>query len=598
MKYTLSFLFVFLFATISYAFTPPEQVELLSNEPFKADSINILNIDDMGDSVEVVMEVFTTGAIQKRLGKMMSGGRDARKLRGTYVYVINKNNEIINKDYKWLKAKRAPNKFNYLSIPLTDSDAHLNSKVFATEKDAVGEIDYLKFKAMKTEDLTEEEFYLKADSMMNESLENFGEEIAADVKAVANIFKKKEFTGDDLPETIYLAEPVISAFGGKLKKMRSTTFTKRPDGEKGFLTGRYERKDYEKYDLEMEDVFDNEDKRLTSSHHVINDPLTGNVIIYAGVRVRKDDDRENNEYYEHLILTLNHKGKIINQVTLKNEKAWSVGTMRLIGEEKFAQIADPKFEKIYISQYQPDKDFNKGADLSKRRMLLINKKGEVEYKTEFECMPGYKVQLQRVREIDDNVLANYYFAWPEGDFAGIYTFNPETGSVDSIMLNSGQAGLLIPTKEEKEVMSIMNYITEDSTRYLMDLYYHKEVKGTEENPGTPARYYNYFMYKLTPEGTLSEVVAFERQSDNFTDPMDIELLADRQDEFVFKIVERDMNRDFVRIKMIDKNQLKGREFSPPHPLLGDNAFYMDEESGRMYFVVQDDKHKVLLIQRQ
>lgn len=576
---------------ILQAQAPNFTADLLQNEAFEPSSVKVLRVEPMGDSVMVALEVNTRGAIQKRMGSLMSGGKDAETLTATYIYVLDQMGKELRKEVQWLKASSAPEKFNYLSMPLTNSDAHLNAKVLATEADVLSAGDYRRFQIKKVMKMTDEEIAEEVENTLSE----FVKEVQTAFTPLQELFKKEEYSGDQLPNTIYKTEPLVSVFSGKLNKVRSTSYNKRPNGESGMLTGRYKTGDSETIKVEMASFFDDENKRFTGVNHIVNDPLTGNAIIYAGVKIKKDKSPKDNKFFEHIILRLDKKGNVLSKKTLQNDMGWEVGSSKLIGEESFAVVADPVFDQIFIAQNPPKKDWVKHED--QQRFVIVDKEGEVVFTEVVESVPQLSKSLQRVTQVGDLILVNTYAAAQPHAFAGIYTLDLTKGVLDQALLQTGsdraQDAAFIPLSGTKDIQNVMYYQTEDGTHYFLDQLYTEARKATTQQPAVPAQYYNYLFYKVSAEGIISNVALMERFGDSFAEPMDVSFLSETEDAFVVKLTDQTAGADFVKMCSLNKADMTSECYSLPNPLLGSDAIFMGEES--MYFLVQDAQGGIQLL---
>jgi hypothetical protein len=490
-----------------------------------------------------------------------------------------------------LKASAAPEKFNYLSMPLTDAEAHLNAKVLATEADVLSTADYRNYQIKKVLKMSDEEIAQEVEN----TLSDFVQEVQTAFTPLKELFKKEEYSGDQLPNTIYKTEPLVSVFSGKLGKVRSTTYNKRPNGESGMLTGRYKTGDSETIKVDMASFFDDENKRFTGVNHIVNDPLTGNVILYAGVKIKKDKSPKDNKFFEHIILRLDRKGKVLQKQTLKNDLGWEVGSSKLLGEESFAVVGDPAFDQIFIAQDPPKKDWAQHED--QQRFVIVNKEGEVVFTEVVKSVSHLSKNLQRVVPLNDMILVNAYAATQPHAFAGIYTLDRSQGVLDQALLQTGsdqaQDAAFIPLSGTKDIQNVMYYQTQDGAHYFLDQLYTEARKATTQQPAVPAQYYNYLFYKVNADGSISNVAVLERFGDSYAEPMDVAFLSETEEAFVLKLTDQTSGADFVKMCSLNKADMTSECYSLPNPLLGSDAIFMGEES--MYFLVQDAQGGIELL---
>lgn len=588
MRFLLHFCLFLYFAHTAVAQEPLFSAKFLEKELFEPTSVQVLHVEPMPDSVLVAIEITMRGAIQKRNGSLMSGGGDLETLKATYIYILDDEGRQMTKEVHWLKPKKAPKSFNILNMSALES----SYKVIATEENALSNSDYrrLQFKRvlkMSDEDVSE---------AMNETIGEFFEDVKSPLQDLKELFKKEEFTGDNLPDKVYKTEPRMSAFGGKLKKVRTTYYTKRPNGESSFLSGRYKTVEMETQKVDMEDLFTNKKKRFTTSIHIVSDPISGNAIVYAGVKIKKDKSQKDNKYFEHILLTYDRKGKLKNKIVLKNEEPWGVGAGKLIGAESFAKIIDPAFEQLFIAQNSPNKGWVKNPN--QQRFLIINKEGEVVFSEVVPSVSHGSKLLQRVSPINDSVwVVNTYAPAKPHAFAGIYTLNPDIGILDQKILQTGaenaQSGSFVPTSSAKRIRNKMHYLAEDGSRYLLDMLIVKGREATRTEPAQPARYYNYLFYRINPDGTLSDVAVLERSHDSYTEAMEVEFMNENEETFFLKLTERKGGQSYLKMATVQKSDMSASSFSLPHPLLDKSSVYTGDD--HTYFMVKDESGSIRLL---
>ncbi len=584
---------VFISLWIGFAFTtwaqePVFSAQFLENEPFEPTSVQVLHVEPMPDSVLVAIEITMRGAIQKRNGSFMSGGGDLETLKATYIYILDDEGQEMTKEVHWLKPKKAPKSFNILNMSALES----SYKVVATEENALSDSDYRRLQFKRVLKMSDDDL----SAAMNETIDEFFEEFKSPLQDLKGLFKEEEFTGDNLPDKVYKTEPLMSAFGGKLKKVRTTYYTKRPNGESSFLSGRYETIEMETHKVDMEDLFDNENKRFTTSNHIVSDPISGNAMVYAGVKIKKDKSEKDNKYFEHIFLTYDRTGKLKNKVVLKNEEPWGVGAGKLIGAESFAKIIAPAFEQLFIAQNPPNKGWVKNPN--QQRFLVLNKEGEIVFSEVVPSVSHGSKLLQRVSPINDSVVVvNTYAPAEPHAFAGIYTLDPDKGVLDQKILQTGaenaQPGPFVPTSSAKRIRNKMHYLAEDGSRYLLDMLIVKGRKATRTEPAQPARYYNYLFYRINPDGTLSDVAVLERSHDSYTEAMEVEFLNENEETFFLKITERKGGQSYLKMTTVQKTDMSVSSFSLPHPLLDEKSVYTGDD--HIYFMVEDESGSIRLL---
>lgn len=588
MKFLLYVCLWLCFAHTVFAQQPVFSAQFLENEPYELNSFRVLHVEPMSDSVMVALEIAMRGAIQKRSGSLMSGGGKLETLKATYIYILDKEGREIRKEIHWLKPEKAPKSFNILN----DKAGRGGTEVIATEEDALSISDYQKLHLKRVLKMSDEEIAEE----MDKAVVDLMEEIKAPFQALGELFEDKEFTGDDLPDKIYRTEPFMSIFGGKLKKLRCTDYTKRPNGESSLLGGRYTMGGMETYKLDMEDFFDDKNKRFTTLNHIVKDPLSGNAIVYAGVKIKKDKSEKDNKYFEHIVLTFDRKGELKNKVILKNEDAWEVGTSKLIGAKGITDLVDPAFDFVFIAQDPPSKEWV--STPNQQRFLILNAEGEIVLSEVVPSTSHRSKLLQRVSPLNDSILVvNTYAPADPHAFAGIYTLNSDKGILDQRLLQTGvqnaQAGPFIPTSSSKSIRNEIAYLAEDGSSYLLDLLYVKAKEETGMDPAQPARYYNYLFYGIKPDGRLTDVAVLERTFDNYTEAMDVELLNENEDTFILKVTERMKGESYLKMTTIQKSDMSTHSFSLPHPLLNQNSIYTGEE--HTYFMVKEESGSLRLL---
>src|SRR6056297_39267 len=588
MRYlVLTFLWV-CFSIIAWAQEPVFSAQFLENELFEPTSVQVLHVEPMPDSILVAIEITMRGAIQKRNGSFMSGGGDLETLKATYIYILDHEGKEMTKEVHWLEPRKAPKSFNILIMSALEP----NYKFIATEENALSNSDYRRLQFKRVLKMSDEDL----SAAMNGTIDEFFEDFTSPLQDLKGFFEEEEFKGDNLPDAVYKTEPIMSAFGGKLKKVRTTHYTKRPNGGSSILTGRYEIKEMETYKVDMEDLFDNDKKRFTLSNHTVRDPISGNAMIYAGVKIKKDKSEKDNKYFEHILLTYDRAGKLKKKVVLNNEEPWGVGTGKLIGAESFAKIIDPAFDHLFIAQNPPKKAWVKNPN--QQRFLILNKEGEIVLSEVVPSVSHGSKLLQRASPINDSVVVvNTYAPAEPHPFAGIYTLDPRTGLLDQKILQTGaenaQAVPFIPTSSAKRIRNKMHYLAEDGSRYLLDMLIVKGTKATSTQPGQPARYYNYLFYRVNPDGTLSNVAVLERSFDSYTEAMEVEFLNENEDAFYIKLTERQDGQAYLKMATVQKADMSVSSFSLPFPLLDEKSVYTGED--HTYFMVKDESGLIRLL---
>lgn len=588
MRFLLSVLILINFIAEINGQEPFFSFDLFDNEPFFFSEVKVANVEALGDSAFVSFEVQMDGYIQERSNGNGIDEGNKKKLNASYIYIIDGYGQQVYKDVVWLASDRFPDKFNLLNRPSNKP----NSKVRATEKDFLERSEYDLYRWKKVYRLSEEQISEKQGKPLGEHLKELvatqTNEIVQSFKDINELMNKQgTIEGDELPEKLYRTEIFLSAFGGgKLKSVRTGVYSREPAGENGLFSGDYDYESTEKYKLKMEDIFQNENKRFTAENHNAHDPITGDIVLYAGVKIKKDKSPKDNKYFEHMILTYNYKGEEVNRVVLKEEDPWEVGTMKRITIDGYQTIAGNTYNYMVIVQNPPNEDWVTTSD--KQRFLVIDNKGEVVFSKIVPCIENYPNRVQRIELLHDSILlVNTYGKGENQSFAGIYTLNLNSGHVESKLIQDERLNMLETIRgsfSRKIKLKNQNVqVNSEGSYYILDLLYFPK----EENPLRPSEdptlYFNYLFYRIDHDGKVSNVTFLERQYNQFKFNMKVDFVNESEEYFFLNLQERiDAKDTDLRKIAIQKDNMSIKEFTLPGTVYRNGIM---KGKRRAYFVV-------------
>lgn len=325
------------------------------------------------------------------------------------------------------------------------------------------------------------------------------------------------------------------------------------------------------------------------------DAIRGRVIAYRGVKYKKGKELKNNHFYEHVLMTFDVNGEVINSEMIKDERAF--------GNSKRYRFTEPgpnnvmPLRSTVIVSAQPIRGWNAGTDKQIHRMLFISPDGKVEHKRyikldAFLAELGGK-GLAGVRMFEDGryFMTTFNADTKEGASITYYVLNNEGEEINRFKLTKDHpfvkniayhtalnVGYYSSTEE-------LEQITPGGGTYILD-----EIKQT--NPNTQVRTYKGIMaMHINAAGEITDIHAPTAKVYN-TEARIIPIVNDDALSVTLVLNRNSGGKAYPQVFILDHTTGKiNTETFGNRQLAGPEAFDISVEGKRVFFQLLDNEGK-------
>lgn len=543
------------------------------NGNIRVASVKILGVKDGPQGPALFYSfVHPNGGIQRVTGALMTGGRDPENLPA--IGVANLGNEAtpVVGSLRWAATPGIISNVNYWAEPLVNALDPSNHLLAASGTVLSNDTLRVVLRGLKPSDT----LYLNYRTPQPEVPVSYAPEYAITYASLG--------------------------MSGGINSVSSTTFTLRGESDRqGLLTGPYKRNSALVFDKEVyANAFEQENMsfKLNASAPCINDPVTGNAVLFGPLKYRKDDSKENSQYFEFKFVTFSKDGQMLSNINYTSEEPVVSSGEYLIHGATLAPDIREVTHVVYILRGDGEKGME-GINRKLVRALVFDlKTGQLIAQNDAVFNQSGAIVINQ-RQLPDGNLELIYLHKDASAQKGISVMIVGPQGIVSITDYFGESSLgeVLELKPmvllSASLRTLQRIPLQDGSQAVLQMIarkdYNSETKTTTYLP------VGHGLSIYQPDGYLKAFIPINRDipsGENQT-----HLVYNSPERLVFMALEKGLNAN--RISLVEVNlstyAVRLTELPSGYTMSDINNIYLNREQKMLYFLAQPTAGKGLYL---
>lgn len=555
------------------------QVEVLQGETLveakgqvRVTNAAIFGIKSYFDGTEIFFSfVHPNGGIQKVAGPLMSGGAEPENLNAFGSIQIYSDKSVRSKSYHWLGREHFGTRYNLYANPLTDADSHLQTPL-ASPKDIWPYDTLLVFTNNRD---------------IKKPLPDWGEEIKRGLQEAGKVKPKTEVYAEE-----YYKPGISTGLSGNLSQMTTVVYNLRPkaDWNKGLAPGPYSSKVNLIKGQDFDALFGNPNVnyKATAGIPTQYDPASGNLAIMGGLKYKKDKTKDDSEFYEFLLLSFDKDGNNLARVPYETKEPMViVGSTTIYGQEIAPDVREAT-HAVFLLRGGGNKNITSFNNKLLRAFVVDLKTGQLVAQNEVEMPQGGGKLLERFPS--GATTTTLTFLYTDGGKNGLsfVTLGAEGILATSHFLSDTPQGQSLQLEPfgfaTVEVVTAERFLLADNSEVVIKQFIKLETPPGADKPnripigGAIVRYGS--------DGVVTQFKGLDKAMKGLDNMEQLPLSQDGQS--FYSLSKNAAGRDMVSFLKVDAESLNVINYTlkEGHCLAGKDAFFIDDENKRVYFLSQ------------
>ena len=511
--------------------------------------------------------IHPNGGIQKSAGAFFSGGGDSENLPAFSSVFIPDDGVPAPGEIRWIAPRGQNTKANFYAKPLVE-----------------------------TQDMTQTPLATPDNLLPFEELGNTQRSLAIPKKPTSIQEEKTE----DAPGYVqkYYKTLIYAGMSGGLTQVATLTYTLKPeeDWNKGLDPSPYGSKTDIFKDGVKEAFSDSKISYKGFSSRKMNDPLSGNAVILGGLKYKKNDEKENSEFFEFKLIAFDKEGNIINSAMYESESPLRFQEVFPIYGANIAPDIKEVTHAVFVAYGDGDR---KMENINPKLRLIITvdlKTGQIVNTNEAELVQDNGILFECRQTQGTGFSLGFYY--PTEDNKGFTFLNVDKeGNLSRQDYSSSDPeaeNVSLPADRFMRLTTktINTFQTTDGNTIVLKNFL--RVTGSEtssdykESPLTTCAFFEY-----DAEGRL---VSF-KLNNKLREINDYALLARKGDLLIYLIEKPLWTTTNIAFTTINLETFEVNLTTPPNDfsLAGPGTYYQDVEKESIYFLNKGKDNKGLYL---